>query len=281
MSGRTPDGGEAVDLDVLARDDALLDALGRGELVPAGDELAELLVAWRADVADGVPERAEVRPAAPAEDPVEPTPLPVRPARTRRSRPRAVRLAAAAVALLALASGLGISSRTAEPGSPLWSLTRLLYPQQAEVRDVEDTITRARAALTERRFDEAQELVDQAHGELDQVTDPASAARLRGDLDVLGRDLTAERAKLLPTAVPISPTPGVVPTTPATRPSTGPVAPPPGPSQPPASRTPGGAVSDGGGLLPLPKPPRPPSPSLSPLLPGLPGLPLPTGGLID
>ncbi|MCW3813961.1 anti-sigma-D factor RsdA [Micromonospora sp. DR5-3] len=274
MSGRTPSGGEAMDLEVLARDDALLDALGRGEPAPAGDELAELFAAWHADVVDGAP--AEIRPAAPTAEPAEPTSPPARPARTRRPRPWTVRLAAAAVALLALGSGLGIGSRNAAPDSPLWSLTKLLYPQQAEVRDIEDSIDRARAALADGRFDEAQQLVDRARGDLEKITDAATVARLRAGLDALTRELTAARAEVRPTAVPTSPAPGGRPTTPAARPGTGASAPQPQPSRPPTSTStsPGGSASDTGKpLLPLPKLPLPPSPSLSPLLPGL---PLPT-----
>lgn len=272
-------GGEGMDLEVLARDDALLDALGRGEPAPAGDELAELLAAWRAEVADGLPEAPVVRPPAPDGEPAEPTPLPARrAARTRRPRPWTVRLAAAAVALLALVSGLGISSRNAEPGSPLWSLTRLLYPQQAEVRDVEATIAQARAALAGGRLGEAQQLVDRARGELGQISDPAVVARLRAELDALARELTAARAELMPTAVPSSPAPAVRPTTPAAGPSTATPAPRPQPSRPPASASnpaaPSGTASESGKpLLPLPQLPLPALPSLSPLLPEL---PLPT-----
>ncbi|WP_246835676.1 anti-sigma-D factor RsdA, partial [Micromonospora sp. MH33] len=63
MTGRTPgDGDEAMDLGTIARDDVLLDALGRGEPAPDGDALAGLLAAWRSDLAE---EPAGVRPAAP------------------------------------------------------------------------------------------------------------------------------------------------------------------------------------------------------------------------
>jgi hypothetical protein len=42
-----------LDPEVLAADDLLLDALGRGEPAPVGDPLAGLLAAWRAELADG------------------------------------------------------------------------------------------------------------------------------------------------------------------------------------------------------------------------------------
>ncbi|KAB1913883.1 anti-sigma-D factor RsdA, partial [Micromonospora sp. AMSO31t] len=177
MTGRTPgDGDEAMDLGTIARDDALLDALGRGEAAPEGDALAGVLALWRAELADEPP--TAVRPGAPA--PAEEAP--VRRA-ARRPRPWTLRLAAAAVALLALVSGLGIGSRDAGPGSPLWSLTRLLHPQQAEVRGIEDTVDRARAALDAGRLDDAEALVAQGRRDLGRVEDPAAVTRLGAALD--------------------------------------------------------------------------------------------------
>ncbi|MGW4297957.1 anti-sigma-D factor RsdA [Micromonospora chersina] len=278
MTGRTPgDGDEAMDLGTIARDDALLDALGRGEPAPDGDALAGLLAAWRSDLAE---EPTGVRPAAP--DSVEDAP--VRRA-VRRPRPWALRLAAAAVALLALVSGLGISSRDAGPGSPLWSLTKLLHPQQAEVRGIEETIDRARAALDVGRLDDAEALIAQGRRDLARVEDPAAVARLGAALDVLARDLAAARGvtappSAAPASAPASPAPTAVPSptvtgTPRPGPATSGGSPRPGTSGSPAP-----ADSP---LLPLPHLPLP-SVSVSVSVPGLPlpGLPLPTGGgLLD
>ncbi|MCW3842016.1 hypothetical protein ONA70_18105 [Micromonospora yasonensis] len=298
MSERTPGGGdEAMDLDILARDGLLLDALGHGEPAPAGDSVAALLAAWHADLADDLPAPPELRQAVPDADPAAPgagqptaagsaplpapeadrdveAPIPLRARAARRHRPWAVRLAAAGVALLALAAGLGVSSRSAGPGSPLWSLTRVLYPQQAEVRDVEDLITRARAALDAGRPDEAGQLVAQARRELADITDPATAARLRAELDALTRDLAAAGPAPVPSAAPASPAPATRPSTPATRPTSAGEAPAPRPSGAATSPAPGSSPGSPGPLLPLPSLPLP---SLSPL----PGLPLPTGGLLD
>ncbi|GHJ53753.1 hypothetical protein Nm8I071_30600 [Nonomuraea sp. TT08I-71] len=279
MTGRTSgDGDEAMDLGTIARDDALLDALGRGEPAPDGDALAGLLAAWRSDLAE---EPTGVRPAAP--DVVEEVPA----RRTaRRPRPWTLRLAAAALALLALVSGLGISSRDAGPGSPLWSLTKLLHPQQAEVRGIEDTIDRARAALADGRLDDAEALIAQARRDLARVEDPADVARLAAALDVLARDLAAARGVTAPPSAapaattPASPAPTAVPS--PTR--TG--APRPGPATSGGSPRPGTSGSPAPAdspLLPLPKLPLP-SVSVSVSVPGLPlpGLPLPTGGgLLD
>ncbi|SCL48235.1 anti-sigma-D factor RsdA [Micromonospora chersina] len=278
MTGRTPgDGDEAMDLGTIARDDALLDALGRGEPAPDGDALAGLLAAWRSDLAE---EPTGVRPAAP--DPVGDAP--VRRA-VRRPRPWALRLAAAAVALLALVSGLGISSRDAGPGSPLWSLTKLLHPQQAEVRGIEDTIDRARAALNAGRLDDAEALIAQARRDLARVEDPAAVTRLGAALDVVARDLAAARGvtappSAAPASAPASPAPTAVPSPTVTR------TPRPGPATSGGSPRPGTSGSPAPAdspLLPLPGLPLP-SVSVSVSVPGLPlpGLPLPTGGgLLD
>ncbi|MFG2107219.1 anti-sigma-D factor RsdA [Micromonospora chersina] len=279
MTGRTPgEGDEAMDLGTIARDDVLLDALGRGEPAPDGDALAGLLAAWRSDLAE---EPTGVRPAAP--DVVEEAP--VRRA-VRRPRPWALRLAAAAVALLALVSGLGISSRDVGPGSPLWSLTKLLYPQQAEVRGIEDTIDRARAALDAGRLDDAEALIAQARRDLARVEDPAAVARLGAALDVLARDLAAARAGTAPpSAVPTdtapdTPAPTAVPSPSVTGTPRRGLATSGGSPRPGTSSSPAPADSP---LLPLPRLPQP-SVSVSVSVPGLPlpGLPLPTGGgLLD
>ncbi|SCG70669.1 anti-sigma-D factor RsdA [Micromonospora inositola] len=285
MTERTPGGEEAMALEVIARDDLLLDALGRGEEASTDDGIAAMLAAWRADVAAEVPEPAELRPPTPTGDggATEP-PVPLAAARSRRSRPWALRLAAAVVAVLALVSGLGISSRNAGPSSPLWTLTKLLYPQQAEVRGVEETIARARAALTAGRFDEAQRLVDQARRELTGITDPATVDRLREQLDALTRQLVAERADAAPPATPpVTPAPSSAPLPGPTARATQAPVPAPKPTKPGTGSTPGGSATGGGGdpLLPLPRLPLPPlpSPSLLSPLPGLP-LPLPTSGLL-
>ncbi|WP_319460164.1 anti-sigma-D factor RsdA [Micromonospora sp. RTP1Z1] len=284
MSERTPGGGEeAMDLDVIARDDLLLDALARGEDAPTDDVVAAMLAAWRADVTADAPEPMGVRPPAPTGDGGVPEPpVPLRPAaRSRRSRPWALRLAAAVVAALALVSGLGIGSRNAGPSSPLWSLTKLLYPEHAEVRGVEETIARARAALTAGRFDEAQRLVDRARRELTAITDPAPVERLRGELAALTRQLVAARAVATPQAAPpASAAPSTQRSGPTGRATTHAPAAPPGPTKPGSGPAPDASPTGGGDpRLPLPRLPLPPVTGPS-LLPPLPALPLPTTGLL-
>lgn len=267
MTGRASgDGAEAMDVATLVRDDALLDALGRGEPAPEeGDPVAVLLAVWRADVAGDT------------------VVLRVVPGRRSRRRSWVMRLAAGVVAVAAVAAGLGAGSRAAEPGSPLWSLTRLLYPQEAEARIVEEGIARAGASLDAGRVGEAQRHVDQARGELPAIGDTAVADRFRGQLDVLAARIVAARAAATPSATPpASPVPAPVPSAapPASPSPTGgatrtPATTPPAPatSAPPAS---GGEAEPepsptGGSPLPLPEPE--PIPSLLSPLPDVPLLP--------
>ncbi|MFC0509078.1 anti-sigma-D factor RsdA [Micromonospora costi] len=269
MTEQARDGGEELDLATIARDDELLDALGRGDPAPDGDDVAAMLAAWRTDVDDDGEQRL-IRAAADVGPPVPVT------GQAPAGR-GALRLAAAVVALLAIATGLGVGSRHASPSSPLWSLTRVLYPEHAQVRDVEATLTRARAALADGRLDEARDLAARARRDLAGVDDAAIAARLRADLDALDRDLAAAVPVVPP---PAAPTGGAAPASPA-----------------PSGSTTAPAPGDTGGA-PVPSPPRPapstsapalppilPLPSLPGLdgsgppilpLPSLPGLPLPT-----
>ncbi|MFC3501617.1 anti-sigma-D factor RsdA [Micromonospora krabiensis] len=271
MTEHARDGGDELDLATIARDDQLLDALGRGEPGPADDDVAAALAAWRADL-DGDDEqrllRAATQPAAPATA-FGPTPV----------GRGVLRLAAAVLAVLALATGLGVGSRTAGPTSPLWSLTRVLHPEQAQVRGVEHDLALARAALTAGRPDEARDLVARARRDVAGVDDPATAARLRADLDEVDRLLAALVSA--PTPSPAAPTPDApTPNAPTGAAPTNGSAPVPEPA--PATPAPA-PTSDAPGLPDL-------LPSLPPLLPSsgrtgtapglplpsLPGLPLPT-----
>ncbi|MFG2103410.1 anti-sigma-D factor RsdA [Micromonospora echinaurantiaca] len=263
MTEQRPQGGDELDLATIARDDQLLDALGRGEPAPDGDDVAALLAAWRADL-DSADDEPVLRPA------VQPPPATPAPRSAAFGR-RVLRLAAAVVVLVTIATALGVGSRNAGPTSPLWSLTKVLYPEQAQVRTVEDTIDRARAALSAGRLAEAAQLIEQARNDLAGIDDPRLATRLRAELDALHRDLLAA---LSPPSAPATAGPAPAPT------PGGGSAPPAGPgpvgSPPPAS--PSGAGAPGlPDILPLPSlPTLLPSGGLPPLLPSLPGLPLPT-----
>ncbi|MBM0236282.1 hypothetical protein JNW88_02485 [Micromonospora sp. ATA32] len=263
-----------MDLATISRDDLLLDALGRGDQAPDGDDLAAMFAAWRTGLdtegadaegdTDLIPATVEANP--------QPEPVPSL-ARTPRPSPigwRLLRAAAVALAVVGLGAGLAVGSRHSGPSSPLWSLTKVLYPQQAEVRSVEQTIDRARASAKARRFDEARRLVDSARAGLARIDDTATVTRLRADLDAILRELPV-----------LSPTPTLAPSTP-TKASTG--------GGPSATRTPvTQPTSRAAGPPPVrassPPPGTVPLPPLPSLLPDpipslLPKLPLPTGPLV-
>lgn len=226
-----PDG-----LPTIAADDALLDALGRGELPPDADEVAELLFAWRDDL-DPDPSEAAFEDADTA--PV----VVLKPRRLAR-----IVMGAAAGAILL--TGLGVATYQSEPGGPLWPITEVVYPQQAEIRAAENAIALARVALTAGKHGEATRQLDAAEAHVAKVDDEPAAERLRDDIDALRKQLGAA-APSVPAPAPspsTQPTPTVSPGTPA-------------PSAP-ASPSPSPETSSQPGLLPLP--------SL------LPGLPLPT-----
>ncbi|MER6594493.1 anti-sigma-D factor RsdA, partial [Micromonospora purpureochromogenes] len=201
MTRHEPDSGEQLDLGTVTRDDLLLDALGRGEEGADGDDLAAMLAAWRADVTADVEETgtSDSLPAVGTHAggrgglDLRSGPYDARAGRVRPRRPRpwALRLAAAVAAVLVLATGLGVGSKNAGPTSPLWSLTKVLHPEQAAVRTVEQSIARARDAVAAGRLDNARHWVDQAQQDLTSVTDPADAARLRAEIDAVLRDLAA------------------------------------------------------------------------------------------
>ncbi|MEV0809315.1 anti-sigma-D factor RsdA [Micromonospora sp. NPDC050200] len=288
-SGHGPDGGEELDLTPVTRDDLLLDALGRGEEGTDDDTLASMLAAWQADLTadvDGVGASSVLLAVGTDTDRRVgrvggDLPAAAGRARSRRPGPWVLRLAAAVAAVMVLATGLGVGSRNAGPTSPLWSLTKVLHPEQAAVRTVEDTIGRAREAVAAGRLDEARQLVDQAQRELVPVTDPADVTRLRAEIDAVLRDLAAPGCPTWPQcATPPALTPAASTTTGSPRGTPSPAPPATRPASPPAEPT-----SRTDPLPSLPRLPLPPAPSPSVLspLPGLPlpGLPLPTGGLLD
>ncbi|SCF07103.1 Anti-sigma-D factor RsdA to sigma factor binding region [Micromonospora coriariae] len=299
MSEPRPDGGEEVDLAAIHSDDLLLDALGRGEQEADADGLTAMLAAWRADVtadqADTVVDGpAHVVPPPPdgrsgtlrAGAPTSPVPGPPR---WQPSVRRALGFAAAVVAVLMLATGLGVASHDAGPTSPLWSLTKVLHPERAEVLGVEHSTARARAAVAAGRYDEARELIDQAQRDLGRVTDPADATRLRADIDAVLRDLAALGCPGWPRCEvsPLAPTPSPGVSTAAAPEPSGAATPgrtAPAPARPAPTDSPTSGANPTLPRLPLPSVPLPSVPlppvPLPSVLPSLPVLPLPTGDLL-
>lgn len=272
-----------LDLATLAEDDRLLDALSAGRPADRDDPLTGLLAAWRADLDDDLDSgtgdggivklgggianlgggiattgdpvgRDPVSPATADPEPANRTEFaPVVPL---RSRPWPLRLvAAAAVVVIAGTGAVATAASHAGPTSPLWSLTKVLYDQQAHEAAAQDEISRARLAAAAGRYDESSRLLDQALAEVDQIRDPEVANRLRAEVD-------AVRAMAPAANTPQGPGPSP--------------APPPRPTTTPTPRS--------GGSTPVPAPmPTPGAPSSSPggLLPGLPLPPLTgSGGIL-
>lgn len=275
MTDTTPSpSNEPLDLDVIRGDDALLDALGRGEPAVSDDRIDTLLAAWRAELAAEPAQVSTIRSAHPgvegiATEPTIGTPQRQKGSRERRMTRRA-RIAAAAAAIAALAGGTAAAAATATPGSPLWSISQAIYPERADRIAAEDALAQARRAVDNGNFDRARRALAQADQLISRVHDPRQAARLRGELEQIQQLLASA-------AAPGGPLPTTTPG-PALVPSSSPGV----PAQPPPAS--GTHTSGPGALLPsslLPdlhshtKPVPLPSSGLLPSIPPLPSL-LPT-----
>jgi hypothetical protein len=131
-----------VSLSRLRADDELLSALGRGaeppgtdELSPGGDELGQLLAEWQASIdSEPVPELVDTDAAmatlAGAKRRAEP----------HRRRPVLMPVAGAAAGVLVAAGALAGVARSAQPGSSLWNVSRVLYADHARSVMATDSI---------------------------------------------------------------------------------------------------------------------------------------------
>jgi len=248
------------DLAAVAAADALLEALGQGMPAPADDELAGMLAAWRDDLD--------------ADQPAALVPVLVEPERRSGRFTKVMTGIAAAVLVL---GGLVVAAGGAGPNSPLWPVTKVMYPQQADVRAAQHAIASARAAVAAGRYDDARRLLDEATRIVDRIDDRKMQQRLRAEIAQV-RALLADRSGTSPPGT--GTTSG--PSTGATLPGGGGTTPTPGQTPGPGGGPTTGAPGGGNGPLPgLPTPslpvPKLPVPSLP--LPTLPGLPLPTPSL--
>jgi len=269
---KRPEVDQPLDVATVTRDAQLLDALGQGEPPPTDNELAGLLAAWRADLSADLPATDLVPDSALPTSPA----LTVRPARVtvgappasagaiglrRRIGRRARTSIAAAAAVIASAGGVAVAAGDAGPESPLWPVTQVVYADRADSRlaqlRAEDALDRARTAVGERRYADADRLLDETAEMINRVRDRQVAEQLRAEL-------TATRGLLpgaVPEQLPSAPSlPGGV--TPSRRAPSTPASPDGGTPAPNSSSSPGGLLPD------LP-------PSL------LPGLPLPLPSLLD
>jgi hypothetical protein len=289
---------------VIAADDALLDALGRGGPPPEDDKLAGVLAAWRTDLDTDHPggdltlllaELAEddTAPAAAQDgaaqdgagpDGAAPSVQAV-PSGTGRRRwrpgPRVRRYVTGLAAAGLLAGGLAAGAGQAGPESPLWPVARVLYPERADLRLAEHTIDEARAAAAAGRYDDARRILDKAVGDVERVDDSDRADRLRAQIEEIRRALPPVDTGVSDN--PVVPTPSAtVPAPPAAVPTT----PPAGGGQPADPGQPGGGTDPqqpGGGTVPdvpdipgVPDVPDIPVPTLPVPIPTLPVPPLGT-----
>lgn len=243
----------------VERDDALLDALGRGEQPDGDDPLVSLLSGWRAEL------DATELPDLPTDEQIEVALAPeVSRLRPRRGWARSTEhhhgkrpalwqavTGAAAVAAMVV-GGLSVAAHSAMPGDPLWGVSKTIFSDRAGevelVSDLSEFLAAADLAAREGDRDEAERLLDEVSERLDEVSDASERVELMKRRDAIKRDLS----RVTPSAVP---SPG----------------PEPKPEPEPA---PGGpATLAPGAPVPLPSNLVPPPP------PGMPVVPLPLDGL--
>jgi hypothetical protein len=236
------------DLAAVQADDLLLDMLGRTGETPSGtgDELTQVLAAWRREVlAEPVKQLVDTDTAVAV----------IRAARrpARRWYHSALRPLAAAAAVLVIGfSGVGLAAKSAQPGDRLWGVTQVLYSDYA--RSVE-TAAAVRTELNEARAALQQGKPEQAKAKLERVQQQLPAIS-----EDQGRTaLTARHRELeqILNSAPDATTP---------KPSWVPMFPPPrgdtsARPQPPASTQAGGSGQAGESATPSPSPSSAPGPT--------------------
>jgi anti-sigma-D factor RsdA-like protein len=253
------------DLSGIQADDALLDALGGkdpervGDLVQ--DDLNAMLLAWRHDVdSQAVSDLVDTDTAVATIAAARPQP---------RARHRFLIPLASAAAVLAIAfTGVSLVARDAQPGDPLWGLTRVLYSDHAQSVEaavaVNTDLEAARAALREGKVNEAKDALDKAGVQLPKV----SADDGHVDLSQKHTQLMDELVATTPTTVNTTadsptkkpkPTKTTEPSSSSVRP-TDPTTPSDSSSATPTS-TESVASTSSETLPPPPPPPPPPDPT--------------------
>jgi hypothetical protein len=236
---------EAVDLAMVHADDALLDALAglSGEDLDASleselaeDDLNKLLLSWRADV--------ESEPMTELVDTDTAVAL-VQSARLRRRhRPRLLVPVAAAAAVLAVSfTGVGLAARDAQPGSPLWGLTRVLYADHA--RSVEaaasarQDLADAKVALKTGNVNAAASALNNAKQELPAVSPEDGRDDLVAEHEQLLAQIPPPSAGTTTITIPVPPSATGTTTTPTapSSPSGTVTEDPTSPSTPPSDTT--------------------------------------------
>jgi len=159
-----------MDLAALHADEELIRALAAGRSAPSSgsaytdDRLVGMLQAWRAEV-DAEPVRPLIT--------VEQASAAIRKSRVAGRRRLLVPVASAAAVLAVLLSGLVIGAHDAQPGDPLWAMSKVLYQERAAsveaAVDVETKLKKAREAMAEGRTEDARNELDAIASGLDEV----------------------------------------------------------------------------------------------------------------
>lgn len=254
---------EPVDLAIVARDAELFEALAAGQAAPRDDEVAAMLAAWRADLVDDIPSvRTPFVTAPPAGGSADGRVSSngragVVPVRRRHRRARV--LAAAAAAVVALGGVTTAAASVAGPDNPLWPITRMIFPDRADSRvaqqEAERTIDRAREAVAESRYSDADKLLNEATALIGQIQDQDAARTLLAEVEAVRGLLPGLPGVGLPGAT----TPGL-PGTPQRTPS--PTRGTQGGGGGGSDPEPTGGGGGGGGGVPLPTLPPLPTPTL-------------------
>jgi hypothetical protein len=151
----------------IAADDRLLDSL----LTPGGqptDTLAFMLSAARSDL---------------HADDLDTGDLLLLEQQQLRGRRRSAWRATTAAALVCAAVAGGLTgARSAEPGSPLWPVTRMVYPQRADLILAGVAIDDARRAAEQRRYGDARADLEHALDLLAGLGTSTEAERLREEI---------------------------------------------------------------------------------------------------
>lgn len=202
-----------VDLTAVQADDALLNTLGRADVVRGGDaELVRVLVAWRHEV-----DTESIPPLVDLDTAVATISAARKPASRRRSALGPV-AAAAAVLVIAFA-GVGMVAKSAQPGDELFPLTKVLYSKyarsvEAAVR-VETELADAQMALNKGDTSQARESLEKVQEQLDVIDEEQGRERLATEHDKLEKMLD-----VTPTPTPVDPPPTAPPTSPPEVPPT-------------------------------------------------------------
>ncbi len=245
-----------VDIVAVQHDDMLLDRLGSAVgLRPSDDEVAALLDAWRADLAD----EELVLVERPVLEPLPPVELP--PAVSGRRYTRALVVGAVLAGVIGSAGGVAAAAAQATPGSVLWPVTKVVAPghaQHAEAREYTDAALgiarRLRTqgdtkgamktlltALQQARAAHADDLATQLQKEIAALS-PAEAPT--AGLPTTSPAPQASASPPAPSASPTDAAPSLEPsTTPTPSPTADAVAPSPAVS---ASPTPGATTAAAG-----------------------------------